>query len=243
MRSYRILIGLLLVIGTGVLAGHGLSGPPELAAASTAATSSKASAQASRGTLPKDIYPNTGNRLPAIKREDLDDAGKKIYDSSFKGSPDYFAGPRAIRLYSPPVAELMASANDYLVLKSGLDLRLQELVILVTARELDCEYVWTNHEPRGLKAGLQQGLIDIVKFRKPTSSLAEKDAVVVELGRESLGKHHVSSGTAARALNLFGKQGLVNIVSEMGDYASVGILLNVFDQHLRPTEKPLLPIP
>jgi hypothetical protein len=53
----------------------------------------------------------------------------------------------------------------------------------------------------------------------------------------------VDSATADRAIKLFGKQGLVNIVSLMGDYASTEILLNTFDQHVRPSEKSLLPIP
>jgi 4-carboxymuconolactone decarboxylase len=118
-----------------------------------------------------------------------------------------------------------------------------ELAILVTARESDGEYEWTAHEPQGLKAGLSPEIIDIVRNRKPTSGLAEKDAVIIDLGRETIGKHHASSETAARALNLFGKQELVNIVSLMGDYASTAILLNAFDQHVRPTDKPLLPIP
>jgi 4-carboxymuconolactone decarboxylase len=94
-----------------------------------------------------------------------------------------------------------------------------------------------------LKAGLPQGTIDVVKYRKSPEGLAEKDAVIISLGREVLGKHHVSFATAARALSLFGNQGLVNIVSLMGDYAATTILLNTFDQHVRPTDKPLLPIP
>jgi 4-carboxymuconolactone decarboxylase len=137
----------------------------------------------------------------------------------------------------------MGAVNDYLRHKSGLDPRLVELAILVTARESDGEYEWTAHEPQGLKAGLSPEIIDIVRNRKPTSGLAEKDAVIIDLGRETIGKHHASSETAARALNLFGKQELVNIVSLMGDYASTAILLNAFDQHVRPTDKPLLPIP
>jgi hypothetical protein len=66
---------------------------------------------------------------------------------------------------------------------------------------------------------------------------------VIQLGREVLEKHHVESATAAHALKLFGKEGLVNLVSLMGDYASTEILLNAFDQHVRPTEKSLLPLP
>jgi 4-carboxymuconolactone decarboxylase len=137
----------------------------------------------------------------------------------------------------------MNGVNDYLRRKSGLDSRLVELAILVTAREMDCEYVWTAHEPAARKAGLEPEIIDIVKYRKPVTSLGEKEAVIIRLGRESIAKHKVGSDTFASALKLFGNQGLVNIGSLMGDYASTAILLSTADQHVRPTDKPLLPIP
>jgi 4-carboxymuconolactone decarboxylase len=201
MRLFQTLLGLLLVIGTTAAAGQAL--------------------------LPKDIYPDTGNRFPAIKRE---------------GVADSF-GPGAIRLYSPPVAEAMTGVNDYLRRKSGLEPRLVELAILVTAREMDCEYVWTAHEPAAQKAGLQQEIIDSVKYRRPLTTVGEKEAVIIQLGRDSIGKHKVGSDTFTRAVKLFGNQGVVNIVSLMGDYAATTILLNVADQHVRPRDKPLLPIP
>jgi 4-carboxymuconolactone decarboxylase len=236
VKSFHFFIAMLLVIGSSLAAGHALCARSEQVAAPAAGMSSQSSA----GTFPKDVYPETGNRLPAIKKDSLDDAGKKLYDA--RGPVDSF-GPGAIRLYSLPVSEHMGSVNDFLRHKAGLDPRLVELAILVTARESDSEYEWTAHEPQGLKAGLQPEIIDIVRFRKGTDGLAEKDAVIIQLGREVMGKHHVSSDVAARALNSFGKQGLVNIVSLMGDYASTAILLNAFDQHIRTTDKPLLPIP
>ena len=212
MRSLHTLTGLLFVIGTTVVAGQAL--------------------------LPKDIYPETGNRFPSVKRDALNEAGKKIYDARV----DAF-GPGSIRLYSQPVADSMTDVNDYLRRKSGLEPRLVELAILVTAREMDCEYVWTAHEPAAQKAGLQQAIIDIVKFRRPLTMLGEKETVIVQLGRDSIGKHKVGSDTFARAVKLFGNQGVVNIVSLMGDYAATTMLLNVADQHVRPKDKSLLPIP
>jgi len=201
MRSRPILTGLLLVIGATVIAAQ--------------------------AQFPKDIYPETGNRFPAVNKQQ---------------APDSF-GPGPIRLYSPPVAESMTALNNYLRQKSGLDNRLVELTILVTAREMDCEYVWTAHEPAAQKAGLQQEIIDIVKFRRPVTKLAEKDAVIVQLGRDALGKHKVRSDTFARAQKLFGNQQLVNIVALMGDYAATTMMLNVADQHVRPKDMSLLPIP
>jgi len=182
---------------------------------------------AGQAGFPKDVHPETGNRFPAV-RTGL--------------TPDAF-GPGPIRQYSAPVAESMTAVNDYLRRKSGLDNRLVELAILVTAREMDCVYVWTAHEPAAQKAGLQQDIIDVVKHRRPVTKLAEKDAVIVQLGREAFGTHKVTSDTFARAEKQFGKQGLVNIVSLMGDYAATTLLLNVADQHVRPKDTALLPIP
>ena len=236
MRPSQTLIGLLLVIGTTVAAGLALGRTSEQATSGVA----RASSQASARTLPKDIHPETGNRFPAIKREELNDAGKKLYDT--RGAADAF-GPGAIRLYSPPLAEAMTSVNDYLRRKSGLDPRLVELAILVTAREMDSEYVWTAHEPAAQKAGLAQEIIDTVKYRRPLTTLGEKEAVIVQLGRDAISKHKVGSDTFARAVKLFGNQGVVNIVSLMGDYAATTILLNVADQRVRPKDKSLLPIP
>jgi 4-carboxymuconolactone decarboxylase len=238
MRSSQILVGLLLVVGTGVIAGHGLSRGSKQRTSGAGGASS----QASGGTLPKDVYADTGNRLPLVKREELDENGKKLYDLRAQG-PGSGYGPGGIRLYSPTVADNLGRVNDYLRHKSGLDPQVVELAILATARELDCQFVWTDHEPAALQAGLQQQTIDIVKYRKPLTGLEEKDAVIIQLGRELIGKHQVSSSTAARALKLFGNQGLVNVVSLMGDYASTALLLNAFDQHVRPTAKPLLPMP
>jgi 4-carboxymuconolactone decarboxylase len=234
MKSFQALAGVLLLIGTSLAGGHALAHQSEQATSSAGGKSS----QASGGTLPKDIYPDTGNRFPVIKREGLDEAGKKLYDVRVDGF-----GPGGIRLYSPSVEVTMTAVNKYLRRKSGLDPRLVELAILVTAREMDCEYVWTAHEPAALKAGLGQDVIDTVKFRKPLTGVGDKEAIIIQLGRDSIVKHKVGSETFARAVKLFGNQGLVNIASLIGDYAATTILLNVSDQHVRPSDKPLLPLP
>ena len=235
MRSSRTLTGLVM-LGITVGAGHALSLTSERAVSGAAGQSS----QASSGTRPRDIHPDTGNRFPAIKREALNEAGKKLYDA--RGVADGF-GPGGIRLYSPPVAESMTAVNDYLRRRSGLDPRLVELAILATAREMDSEYVWTAHEPAARKAGLEQQIIDTVKYRRPLTTLGEKEAVIIQLGRDSIGKHKVGSDTFTRAVTLFGHQGVVNMVSLMGNYAATAILLNVADQHVRPRDTSLLPIP
>jgi 4-carboxymuconolactone decarboxylase len=233
MRSSLRLMALLLVIGTGVTLGYGLNYMPPQAGSGNGSSGAVSS-------FPKDIHPETGNRLPAVKRDNLDEASKKIYDAGATGS-DY--GPQRLRLYSGGAEEFSSGLNTFLRRKAGLEPALVELSILAAVREMDGEYEWTAHEPAALKAGVSPQVIDIVKYRKPLTGVEEKQATIIELGREAVGKHKVSSETYARAIKLFGDRGLVNIVSLMGDYSSTAILLNTFDQHVRPTDKPLLPIP
>src|SRR5262245_36928354 len=199
----------------------------------------------SPGMLPNDVYPESGNRLPVIKRDDLSDDDKAVYDlvAGDTRSLAGFRGPAGIRLHSPRLTEYTRQGNDYLRYHSGLGARMSELAILVTARELDHQFEWSTHEPAALRAGLEPAIIEAVKYRKPTTGLGEHEATIIQLGREAVGQRHVGSETFARALMLFGAERLVNLVSLMGQYAATAFLLSTFDQHLAPGQKPLLPIP
>lgn len=194
-------------------------------------------------TLPSDVYPDSRNRLPLVKRDDLDDLGKKLYDEANSTSLAGLQGPGGLRLWSPRLAAATRAPNQYLRFNAGLDPRLVELVILTVARESDSRFEWDAHEANGLKLGLTPALIDVVRLRKPLTGLSEKEAALIELGREAAGKHNVSAVTFATALNLFGRQQLVDWVGLMGDYTGTAMLLTAFAQQLPPGHTSTLPIP
>lgn len=128
--------------------------------------------------------------------------------------------PAGIHLYNPRVAESVRVGNQYLRFQTDLGRRLSELAILVTARELDQQFEWTAHEPAALAAGLEPGIIDVVKYRRPVTTLGEKEAAVVQLGREMFGRRRVSPNSFARALKLFGNKGIVDLVCLMAEYSA-----------------------
>ena len=101
--------------------------------------------------------------------------------------------------------------------------------------------MWSAHEPAALKAGIAQPVIDVVKYNKDVSGVGEKETVVIRLGRQLLREHKLDSPTFAKAVELFGTQGTVELVTLMGDYTLNGLLLDALDQHLPPDRKPLLP--
>ena len=215
------------------------------------AVAGAASGQSGKGTsgvrsaaLPTDINSDSLNRLPVVKREQMDEKGKQVYDHVAGGAGKTASptGPASIELYSPGAAEPLRTLNEYLRRPGNLlGNTITELAILVAAREGDSQYIWSAHEPAALKAGLPQPAIDAVKYNKDAAGLGEKETAVIRLGRQVLREHKLDSGTFAKAVELFGKQGTVELVLLMGDYTLNSMLLDALDQHLPAERKPLLP--
>ena len=224
MKSTQILVGLLLATGAGVT-GAGLGG---LSAQVASGTDGRGAVDE---VLPKDVYPDSRSRLPLIKREALDERSKSAYDADGPGGPQ---GAAALRLH-----------------KSGVDVRwdsplgrqLTELAILTTAREHDQPYEWSLHEMEALAVGLDPAVVDIVRYRKPLTGLDDKQAAIIQFGRETFGKHKLSSETYARALRLLGETNLVDVVDLMAGYAGTATNLTAANQYLPPQMKQFLPLP
>ena len=115
------------------------------------------------------------------------------------------------------------------------------LAALVAAREFDQQYEWSAHEPAALRAGVEQSVIDAIKFNRALTGVPEKDATLIRLGRAIFRDHTVSSELWAQMEKLFGRQGAVEVTMVMADYAMVGFVLTAVDQQLPADRKPLLP--
>jgi 4-carboxymuconolactone decarboxylase len=196
--------------------------------------------------LPADVHPDSLSRLPLRARESMDERGQRFYDAVVGPQSRTLVGlrgPSGIWLHSPVLGEHVRAANQHLRFHTGLDRRLTELAILVTARELDQQFEWTAHEPAALAEGLSQEIIDVVKYRRPTAGLGPKESIVVAFGREVFRDRKVRSETFARAVETFGHEGVVNLAALMGNYAMTAVILNAVDQRVHPEHQPLLPLP
>ena len=191
--------------------------------------------------LPPDIHPTSYSRLPPVDRAALDEEGKRVWDyvAGERGMPP--TGPGPVSMYSPGAARPIQELNQYLR-KTVVGPRFFELSALVAAREFDQAYEWSGHEPAGRRAGLDQAVIDAVKFNRDVTGLPEKDATVIRLGRALLREHKVAPALWAKTVELFGRQGAVEITAIIGDYVMAGIMLTAVDQQLPPGREGLLPV-
>ena len=188
-----------------------------------------------QNTLPPDIHPKTLSRLPPVSADDLDEEGRRLLAArpNFNAGP----GPTHITIYSPRERDLGIPSGE----KSPVGPRYFQLAVLITAREIDQQYEWSAHEPAGLRQGLEQSVIDVVKYDRAVAGLSDKDATMISFGRALFREHQVSSELWQKMVNHFGRQQTVQIMTIMGEYFRVGFMLNAVDQRLPAGRKALLP--
>jgi len=186
-------------------------------------------------TLPSDIHPVTLSRLPPVTAEDLDEEGRRLLAARTDFTPG--PGPTHITIYSPRERDLGIPSGA----TSPVGPRYFQLAVLITAREIDQQYEWSSHEPAGLRQGLEQSVIDVVKYDRDVTGLTDKDATLIRFGRALFREHRVSSDLWQKMVDHFGRQHTVQLMAIMGDYFRVGFMLNAVDQQLPPSRKALLP--
>lgn len=196
---------------------------------------------------PSITAPMSLSRLPAVRREDLDERGRRAYDTCADPGNRLFAklvGPPGFWLHIPEMLEPIRELNWHLRNADiGLERPLRELTILVTARENNAQYEWTAHEPYALEAGLSPATITIVKHHGTTDLLPAREAAIIAFGRQLFREKKVDPQTYDRALQALGQRGVVHMVALMSNYTMTAVIFHSIDQQLRPGQVPLLPIP
>jgi 4-carboxymuconolactone decarboxylase len=166
------------------------------------------------------------DRMPRIAAERLSDDQKRAIDEFTEGRGYAIRGPWVALLRSPPVMRAVRIMNDYLRFKSPLAESLKEMMILVAAREWTQQYVWNSHYPAALKAGLRREIADAIASRRRPADMAEDEAAAYDLATEILRFKRVNDATYARAVARFDEAGVVELLSIVGQYSSLAIIMN-----------------
>ena len=188
--------------------------------------------------IPGDIYDDSLARLPQVQRSNLNTQGRAAFDTYVSPGTGYetgLRGPVGMWMHSPSLASAVFDVRQRVRYGTPKDQRLTELIILSTAREINNQYEWSAHEPLAQTAGLEQEIIEVIKHRRDLTSLPEipglneVERVLIQFTRELVSEDKVSSDTFRTAINLFGNEGLVDIVGLVGYYNFVAMTLKAFD--------------
>lgn len=170
-------------------------------------------------------------RLPALSRDDLDANGRALWDSLI-ASRGYVGGPTLCIMQHPELAAKstpLGSQLRYNGVLAGAD---RELTILTAGREVEAVYEWHAHEPIGREVGVSNEAIEVLRNQQPTTSLGEREALIIDVVRSLYREHKLSDDLYARAEKMLGRKALVEMIVLAGYYGLVGFVLNAFEVDL-----------
>jgi 4-carboxymuconolactone decarboxylase len=167
------------------------------------------------------------DRMPPIPKEQMTEAQKKAADELVAGPRGTLAGPFVPLLRSPELMSRLQKTGEYLRFHNSVGQKLTEFVILLTAREWTQQYEYDVHAPLALKAGVKPEFVTaITEGRRPTGMGADEEAAY-DFCTELQRNHGVSDLTYARAISMFGEQGVVDVSGLVGYYTTLAMIMNV----------------
>jgi 4-carboxymuconolactone decarboxylase len=166
------------------------------------------------------------DRMPPIPADKLTDAQKKAADAFAEGRGYQVRGPFVPLIRSPEVMLRAKAMGDYLRFKSVLEPRINEMVIIITARERTQQYEWRAHYPAALKAGLRREIADAIADGRQPAGMAEDEEIAYATATEILRLKRVSDATYGRAVAKFGEQGVIDLLGVIGYYNFLAIVMN-----------------
>lgn len=176
------------------------------------------------------------SRIPKLTAETMSDAQREVVELITSGPHQQVMGPYPAWLQSPELAKRTRSLSEYLRFKSTPSKRLAEIAILITGRHWKAEFEFYAHAQLARKTGVEEPIIQALAAGKHPDFANSDDEVVYDLCTEMLNTRRISDATYKRALDAFGMQSLVELVTIMGYYCMVSITLNAFEAPLPPGE-------
>jgi 4-carboxymuconolactone decarboxylase len=183
-------------------------------------------------------------RLPPIPPEAMTPEQKRVAEGITGGPRGGLRGPFPAMLRSPEVADRFQRVGEYLRFNSSIPADLNELAILITAREWSAQYEWYAHHILAMKAGLPPAIAAAVAEGKRPEGMTEDQRIVWEFCTEMHRTKTVSDATYATTKARFGERGIIDLIAVSGYYVAVGMTLNIAQVPLPPgVEPPLKPLP
>jgi len=168
-------------------------------------------------------------RYPALNADQLSPQQKAYVESLQKPPRSNTTAlsnpPFKVYMRSPALANKLEEVSDYVRWGTGLEPRLTELAIMITARQWSSQWIWRGHYRAAVRGGLDPSVgADLAAGKRP-EKMKEDETVLYNYAMEMYRDKSVSDTTYAAAVKQFGEKGLIDLVATMGYYDTVAMTL------------------
>ena len=189
--------------------------------------------------LAADIPSLRGDRFKPLDLNRLDPEQNAMIHGILAGSRTSLNGPFNILLRSPDLGNRLQAVGEYLRFKTSLPHAINEFAIMTVAREWTAQYEFFAHKKLALVAGVKEEVVDDIAAGRTPKMTPDQQAVWTFI-KELDSTHQVSDSTFDNVKQRFGERGVVDLISLVGYYHTMSMLMNVDRYPMPPGEKPPL---
>jgi 4-carboxymuconolactone decarboxylase len=182
-------------------------------------------------------------RVPAVRREELDEAGKAAWDEIAE-SRSGVSGPFGVLLHSPELAVRTARLGAYVRYHPEIPNRWRHLLTMIASRAQDSEYEFTVHAYLAREEGIPDAVVDAIdRGEEPDPELLEGiEPIIVAFGHQLATRHRVDAVTFEALREAIGLKGLSDVLGTFAYFSMIAFALNAFGVEVRPGQTSRLTI-
>ena len=181
-----------------------------------------------------------GDRFKPLTYAEMTAEQRTMIEHLLSGERSSTGGPFNVLLRSPEIGDLAQQVGARVRYHSSLPNRLNEMAILLTARDWTAQYEWYAHKRLALQAGLNPAIVDAIAAGKRPATMATDEQALYDFQTELLKTKQVSDAAFRAAVAAFGERGVVDLLCNIGYYHLVSMVLNVDRYPLPADAKPEL---
>jgi 4-carboxymuconolactone decarboxylase len=169
-------------------------------------------------------------RFPQLTLEQLEDGQRSLGEQISRISRVGLGGPYNPMLRSPVFGQKMFDLLAYLRWQTSVPLRLNELAILIIARQWRSQVEWFAHSAIAREAGLSTDIIAELKTNRRPAKMSPEETAVFDFVTELTVTREVSDETFDRARQFFNEQQIVDLTATAGTYITIAMLLAMAEE-------------
>jgi len=166
-------------------------------------------------------------RMPEIPREKMTEEQRKAAAELTAGPRGEVKGPFVAFLRSPELMRRVQKVGEYIRFVCPIDKRLGEFAAIIGARAWSQQFEWWAHYRQAVATGLKREIADAVAEGRRPTGMAEDEEILYDFLTELINTKGVSDTTYARAVAKFGEQSLIDLISVVGYYTLLAMVMNV----------------
>lgn len=167
------------------------------------------------------------SRFPVLSTEQMSARQKEIADAIAGGPRGGIRGPFLALIHQPELANHVQQLGEYLRYGTMLPAAITEMVVLIVARRWNCQYEWFAHARIArTTTDLPEHIITALSAGQEPTTMTDEQAEVYDFTKHVLVKGEPTDTTYDLIAKRFGREGVLDLLSLIGYYSMIAMVLN-----------------